>query len=64
MEGKGSFEAYRKLKGLRWTGEQVDVYANERRLAELAGWKGKGLELGVKLPFITGSPEQISMELK
>merc|ERR1712035_215286 len=40
---QGRFEAYRKLMGLRWTGEQVDVYANEIRLAGLAGWKGEGL---------------------
>lgn len=62
---QGSFEAYGKLKGLRWAGEQVDVYANEiRRLAGLAGWKGEGLELAVKLAFITGFPDRISMELK
>ena len=62
---QGSFEAYGKLNGLRWTGEQVDVYANEiRRLAELIRWKGEELELAVKLAFITGSSGRISMELK
>ena len=61
----GIFEAYGKLKGLRWTGEQVDVFANEaRRLAGLAGWKGEGLELAVKLAFITGFPDRVSTELK
>lgn len=62
---QGRFEAYGKLKGLRWTGEQVDVFANEvRRLAGLAGWKGEGLELAVKLAFITGFPDRVSVELK
>lgn len=62
---QGRFEAYRKLTGVRWTGEQVDVYANEiRRLAGLAGWKGDGLELAVKLAFVTGFPDRVSTELK
>ena len=62
---QGSVKSYGKLKGLRWTGGQVDVYAYEiRRLAGLAGWKGEGLELAVKLTFITGFPDRVSMELK
>ena len=62
---QGRFEAYGKLKGLRWKGEQVDVFANEiRRLAGLAGWKGEGLELAVKLAFVTGFPDRVSVELK
>ena len=62
---EGRFEAYGRLKGLRWKGEQVDVFANEiRRLAGLAGWKGEGLELAVKLAFITGFPDRVSVELK
>lgn len=62
---QGRFEAYGKLKGLRWKGEQVDVFANEiRRLAGLAGWNGEGLELAVKLAFITGFPDRVSVELK
>lgn len=62
---QGKFEAYGKLKGLRWKGEQVDVFANEiRRLAGLAGWKDDGLELAVKLAFITGFPDRVSVELK
>lgn len=62
---QGRFEAYGKLTGLRWKGEQVDVFANEiRRLAGLAGWKGEGLELTVKLAFITGFPDRVSVELK
>lgn len=62
---QGRFEAYGRLIGLKWTGEQVDVYANEiRRLAGLAGWKAEGLELSVKLAFITGFPDRMSIELK
>lgn len=49
---QGRFEAYGKLKGLRWTGEQVDVFANEvRRLAGLAGWKGEGCGIGCEVSF-------------
>ena len=62
---QGRYEAYTQLMGLRWTGEQVDVLANEvRRLAGLAGWLDEGLELTVKLAFITAFPDRISAELK
>lgn len=62
---QGRFEAYRKLTDLRWVGEKVDVFANElRRLAGLSGWKGDGLELAVKLAFVTGFPDRVSAELK
>ena len=62
---QGRFEAYGQLKVLTWRGEQVDVFANEtRRLAGLAGWTGEGLELAVKLAFITGFPDHVSVELK
>lgn len=41
----GPFVAHGKLFHVRWTGEQVDVYANEiRRLAGLAGFTGDNLE--------------------
>ena len=46
---QGKFEAYGKLKGLRWKGEQVDVL---------------GVKLAVKLAFITGFPDRVSVELK
>lgn len=62
---QGTFEAYGRLRRLQWTGEQVDVFANEiRRLAGLAGWKGEGLERAVKLAFVAGFPDRISMELQ
>lgn len=42
---EGMFRAYGRLSCVRWTGEQVDAFANEiRRLAGLAGWKGEGRE--------------------
>lgn len=61
----GPFVAYRKLVNMRWTGEQVDVYANEvRRLAGLAGFTGASLEKLVKLTFVNGFPDSISTELQ
>ena len=54
-----------KLKCLRWTGEKLDDFANEaRRLAGLAGFTGEGLELVVKLAFISGYPNRVLMELQ
>ena len=59
------FVAFSKLKNLKWTGEQVDVYANDiRKLARGCGLKGKALEQLVKLTFITGFPDSISVELQ
>ena len=50
---------------MKWTGEPVDVYANEvRRLAGLAGFSGDGLERIVKLTFVNGFPDNISIELQ
>lgn len=61
----GPFVAYRKLVQVKWTGEQVDVYANEiRRLAGLAGFTGESLERLVKLTFVNGFPDSISIELQ
>lgn len=61
----GPFVAHRKLVQMRWTGEQVDVYANEiRRLAGLAGFTGENLERMVKLTFVNGFPDNISVELQ
>lgn len=61
----GPFVAYGKLVNMRWTGEQVDVYANEiRRLAGLAGFTGDSLEHIVRLTFVNGFPDHIGMELK
>ena len=62
---EGPFEAYGKLVHMKWTGEPVDVYANEvRRLAGLAGFSGDGLERIVKLTFVNGFPDNISTELQ
>lgn len=59
------FMAYCKLRGLQWTGEPVDVFANElRRLARTCGLEGTGLDHVVRLAFVTGFPENISNELQ
>ena len=61
----GPFIAYRKLVLMRWTGDPVDVYANEiRRLAGLAGFTGSDLERIVKVSFVSGFPDSISVELQ
>ena len=61
----GPFIAYNKLTSFKWTGESVDTYANElRRLAGLAGFEGKALELVVKLSFVSGFPDSIGVELQ
>ena len=59
------FEAYEKLKGFKWTGESVDVYANTiKRLAGLAGYVGIGLDQTDKLAFVTGFPDDVSVTLQ
>lgn len=61
----GPFVAHSRLAGTKWVGEQVDVYANEiRRLAGLAGFSGDGLEQIVKLTFVNGFPDSISIALQ
>ena len=61
----GPFVAYGKIARMKWTGEPVDVYANEiRRLAGLAGFSGEELNRLVKLTFVNGFPDSISMELQ
>ena len=61
----GPFETYGKLVHMKWAGEPVDVYANEvRKLAGLAGFSGEGLDRIVKLTFVNGFPDNISMELQ
>ena len=61
----GAFIAYAKLVRMKWTGQPVDVYANEiRRLAGLAGIKGEGLESVVRLTFVNGFPDTISASLQ
>ena len=59
------FTAYGKLIQSKWTGEPVDVFANEiRRLAGLAKFSGEGLENIVKLTFINGFPDNIGVALQ
>ena len=62
---EGPFEAFNKLKENRWTGESVDVYANEiRRLVELSGIREHATSYVVKMTFVTGFPEEISKRLQ
>ena len=60
------FTAYSKLKGLRWTGEPVDIFATEvRKLTKESGFvEGVNLERVVRLAFVTGLPEKVSAELQ
>ncbi|XP_068224614.1 uncharacterized protein [Palaemon carinicauda] len=59
------FSAFGKLVQLKWTGEPVDVHANEiRRLAGLAKLDKVGLENVVKLTFVNGFPDNISVALQ
>ena len=59
------FVAYSKLRTVKWTGEPVDVFANDiRKLARGRGLKGDGLEQVVNLAFITGFPDHIAVELQ
>ena len=61
----GPFVAYAKLSSMKWGGEEVDVYANEiRRLAGLARFEGPSLEHIVKLTFINGLPDYMSVQLQ
>lgn len=58
-------KSFAKLVTLKWSGEQVDVYLNElRKFARLAGYEGKALEQTVRLCFINGLPESVSLGLQ
>lgn len=60
-----AFTAFGKLVQMKWTGEAVDLYANEiRRLAGLAKFDKVGLENVVKLTFVNGFPDSISVALQ
>ena len=61
----GPFVAHAKLSSMKWGGEEVDVYANEiRRLAGFARFEGPSLEHIVKLTFINGLPDYMSVQLQ
>lgn len=60
-----AFTAFNKLKGLRWKGESVDIYATElRKLARECGFQGDALEHVVRLALVTGVPDSVSVELQ
>ena len=62
---EGPFVSHAKLSSMKWDGEEVDVYANEiRRLARLARFEGPSLEHIVKLTFINGLPDYMSVQLQ
>ena len=59
------FVAFNKLKQLAWTGESVDIYATElRKLAKESGLTSTALEHTVRLAFVTGMPESVSVDLQ
>ena len=61
----GPFVAHAKLSSMKWGWEKVDVYANEIwRLAGLARFEGPSLEHIVKLTFINGLPDYMSVQLQ
>ena len=62
---EGVFVSYNKLSSICWAGQTVDVYANEiRRLAGLSGFAGEGQETAVRLAFMNGFPEDVSVVLQ
>ena len=59
----GPFVANAKLSSMKWGGEEVNVYGNEiRRLTGLARFEGPPLEHIVKLTFINGLPDYMSVQ--
>ena len=61
----GEFSAYTKLKLVRWAGVCIDVYASKIcQLARRVGFAGPGHETAMKLAFMTGFLNNISMELQ
>ena len=62
---EAAFEADNKLRKVTWTREPVDVYTVEiRQLAGLVGYMGQNLEKTIKMAFVSGFPDCISMELQ
>ena len=57
---EGALSAYEKLGRMRWTGEASNI----QRLAKLAWFEGSGHDQIVKLTFVYGIPESISMALQ
>ena len=61
----GQVVSFCRLREIRWGGEPVDVFVNEiRRLAKGCGFEDKGLEQVVKLAFVGGFPDHVSVELQ
>ena len=61
----GPFAANAKFINLKWTGEPVDSFANEiRRLVGLCDIYSDGSKKLIKLAFVHGFPDSISVELQ
>ena len=61
----GEVKSFSRLKLVRWAGESIDVFATDiRKLARCSGFEGDGLEQMVKLAFVTGFPDGISVALQ
>lgn len=56
-------KAYSKLGSMQWVGEQVDYASEIRRLVTLAGVSDEAIERIVRLTFITGILNHISINL-
>lgn len=52
--------AYAKLSSVVWSGESIDMYTNSIRIA---GFNGRVLETIVKMAFINGFANHISIAL-
>ena len=62
---EGVFVSCNKLSRIRWAGQTVDVYVNEiRRLAGLSDFAREGVKTAVKLAFVKGFPEEVSVALQ
>lgn len=60
-----AFKVRSKLVSMKWMGEQIDDYASEiRRLVALAGFSSEAMERIVRLVFVTGFPDHISISLQ
>ena len=55
----GLFSAFAKLSSIKWTGQQVDVFANG-----LAGFTNDRLNIIVRLTFVNEFPDNISVNLQ
>ena len=61
----GLFLAFAKLWSIKWTRQQLDVFANKiGGLAGIAGFTNDGLNNIVRLAFVNGFPDNINVKLQ